>query len=111
MYKEQLTIKKDGIALVGQKGTVLVPPDPPVPAAKQNLCFGTAGPGTIAGICVVGKDVKLKPYPGQEHSKIDTIGKRVRGVSITGFEVGLFPFQKALLNRTLATEALSEIFQ
>ena len=82
-----MNIKKDGIALVGQKGTILVPPEPPIPVEKQNLCYGTAGPGTIAGICVAGKDVVLLPYPGQEHSKIDTVGRRVKGVSITGFEI------------------------
>ena len=115
-YKEQLTIKTDGIALVGQKGTVLLPPKPAIPEAKQNLCFGTAGPGTIAGICVVGKNVKLKPYPGQEHSKIDKLGRRVKGVSITGFEVSsLFLLRKTHLwmrsltymrDRRLATPAL-----
>ena len=54
-YAEQLTITKDGTTLVGQKGTILVPPTSPV----TNFCSGTAGPGTFAGICVVGKDVEL----------------------------------------------------
>lgn len=29
-YSEQLTIKKDGITLVGQKGTILKPPQYPI---------------------------------------------------------------------------------
>jgi len=86
-YAEQLTIKKDNIALVGEKGTILVPPTVPVPDAQQNQCFGTAGPGTIAGICVIGTNVVIAPYPGFEHSKVISVGKYVKGVSITNFEV------------------------
>ncbi|KAH8590143.1 pectin lyase fold/virulence factor [Bisporella sp. PMI_857] len=113
-YAEQLTIKIDGITLVGEKGTVIVPPNPPVPAAKQNLCYGTAGPGLIAGICVVGKDVVLLPYPGQEHSKVKSVGKYVKGVSVTGFEVrgfsgeniALYGAENALITRNKLVDGL-----
>jgi pectin methylesterase-like acyl-CoA thioesterase len=46
-YAEQLTIKKDGITLIGQ-GAVLAPPATPL----DNACSGLAGPDTQAGICV-----------------------------------------------------------
>lgn len=88
-YAEQLTIKKDGIALVGQKGTILIPPTPQIPDAKQNECFGTAGPGRIAGICVAGKALVLEKWDpvAAEHQKVTSVGRRVKGVSITGFEI------------------------
>lgn len=92
-YAEQLLITKDGISLVGEKGTKLVPPTPLV----QNFCSGTSGPDTVAGICVVGQNVDLYPWPGTEHQKVKTVGQRVKGVSIKGFEVNGFPGENIAL--------------
>lgn len=80
-YAEQLTIKKDGISLVGL-GAILVPPNAPT----QNLCSGLAGNGTEAGICVMGSGVDLAPFVS-EHRKVLSVGQRVKDVSITGFQV------------------------
>jgi hypothetical protein len=82
-YAEQLTITKDGIALVGH-GAILVPP--PADESKQNTCSGLAGNGTQAGICVQGSEVKLADFV-VEHRKVLSVGRKVKGVSITGFQV------------------------
>lgn len=80
-YAEQLTIDKDGIALVGHSA-ILVPPS----SAASNLCSGLAGDNTEAGICVIGSDVVLAPFVS-EHRKVISVGKPVKGVSITGFQI------------------------
>lgn len=80
-YAEQLTIDKDGIALVGY-GATLVPPS----SAASNLCSGLAGDNTQAGICVSGTDVVLAPFVS-EHRKATSVGKPVKGVSINGFQI------------------------
>ncbi|RDW82850.1 hypothetical protein BP6252_03962 [Coleophoma cylindrospora] len=90
VYAEQLTIKTDCITLTGQKGTILVPPTTPVPPAQQNLCFNTTGFDNIAGICVHGTDVELAQFPGSEHQKVISVGRRVKDVTITGFEINGF---------------------
>jgi nitrous oxidase accessory protein NosD len=89
-YAEQLTLTTDRIRLVG-RGAILVPPTSPVP---PNLCTGLAGdvfdhPGvaTQAGICVTGRDVELAPFPGSEHREVTSVGRRLRDVVITGFQV------------------------
>jgi nitrous oxidase accessory protein NosD len=83
-YREQLTIEKDGIDLVGL-GANLVPP-PSVNQPAGNVCSGLAGPGTQAGICVAGARVELAPF-FVEHRKVLSVGRPVRNVSITGFQV------------------------
>ncbi|KAG9242179.1 hypothetical protein BJ878DRAFT_556177 [Calycina marina] len=98
-YAEQLTIETDGISLVGQKGTILTPLVPAIPAKHQTQFYGTAGPGTIAGICVIGQNVVVQLYPGHEHSKVNKgdVGKYVKNVSITGFEIVLNGTEKAIV--------------
>ncbi|KFY47663.1 hypothetical protein V496_10508 [Pseudogymnoascus sp. VKM F-4515 (FW-2607)] len=88
-YAEQLTISKDGIALIGQNAILVTPPSP-----TTNTCSGLAGPDfegkdTQAGICVEGSDVVLKEFD-KEHRKFESVGHRVKGVSITGFSVSGF---------------------
>jgi nitrous oxidase accessory protein NosD len=85
-YAEQLTISKDGIALIGQNAILKAPPSP-----TTNTCSGLAGPDfqgkdTQAGICVEGSDVELADFD-HEHRKFSSVGHRVKGVSITGFSV------------------------
>ena len=80
-YAEQLSIQKDGIALVG-KGAVLVPPA----TLQQNECSGLAGPDTDAGICVSGSGIVLAPFK-QEHRKVLSVAQPVKHVSISGFQV------------------------
>jgi parallel beta-helix repeat protein len=80
-YAEQLTIEKDGIALVGL-GAILVPPAAP----GHNKCSGLAGNGTQAGICVMGSDVHLAPFQF-DHRKVLSVGRPVEDVLITGFQV------------------------
>ena len=80
-YAEQLTIQKDGITLVGHNA-ILVPPATTV----QNTCSGLAGPHTQAGICVEGSGIKLAPFT-TEHRKVLSVGKPVKHVSISGFEI------------------------
>jgi len=55
-----------------------------------NTCSGLAGPGTEAGICIQGKDVVLGPFPGQEHSKVLSVGKEVKGISVKGLTISNF---------------------
>ena len=81
IYAEQLTIKEDGISLVG-RGAVLVPPAAPA----ENMCSNLAGNDTEAGICVQGADIELAPFE-VEHRKVLSVGRAVDGVSVTGFEV------------------------
>ena len=80
-YPEQLTIDKDGISLVGS-GSILVPPSIPF----NNTCTGLAGNDTQAGICVTGYEVELAPYLF-DHRKVLSVGRYVKDVYITGFEV------------------------
>ncbi|KAF2022194.1 pectin lyase-like protein, partial [Aaosphaeria arxii CBS 175.79] len=85
-YYERLTITTDGIQLVGKKGATLKPPT----KAKSNVCSGLAqtldGKSTEAGICIHGKDIKLLPYVF-EHRKIESVGKPVKNVSVSGFTI------------------------
>lgn len=83
-YAEQLTIDKDGISLVGHDA-ILVPPS----FAASNLCSGLAGDKTEAGICVLGSKVVLAPFVS-EHRKVISVGKPVKGVSISGFQIKNF---------------------
>ncbi|KAK5054703.1 hypothetical protein LTR84_001595 [Exophiala bonariae] len=80
-YAEQLTIKTDGITLVGH-GAILTPPASPT----QNECTGLAGPDTNAGICIVGSQVALADFV-VEHRKVISVGRRVKNVAVTGFDV------------------------
>lgn len=80
-YAEQLTIKTDGIALIGID-TVLIPPAIPT----QNLCTGLAGDNTQAGICVTGSNVELAPFQ-YDHREVVSVGRPVEDVSITGFQI------------------------
>ncbi|KAL2437003.1 hypothetical protein ABEF95_015911 [Exophiala dermatitidis] len=80
-YNEQLTIETDDISLVGL-GAVLVPPSTPI----HNTCSGLAGPDTEAGICVTGQNVELAPFV-TEHEKVLSVGRPVKHVLVTGFEV------------------------
>ncbi|EEY17981.1 conserved hypothetical protein [Verticillium alfalfae VaMs.102] len=83
-YREQITISKDGIRLIGDKAILR----PPVTAPKKpNGCVGLAGDGTAAGICIIGPKVKLDPFPGQEHRKVASVDRAVRDVRVEGFEV------------------------
>ncbi|KAJ5890827.1 uncharacterized protein N7473_007055 [Penicillium subrubescens] len=90
-YTEQLTIDKDGIALVGH-GAILVPPS----SAASNLCSGLAGDNTQAGICVTGYDVVLAPFLS-EHRKVISVGKPVKGVSINRFQINNFSGQNVAI--------------
>lgn len=83
-YAEQITIRMDGISLVG-KGAVIVPPK----KATKNPCSGFGGPGTEAGICVAGKGLKLSAFK-TEHKKVLSVHRPVRDVSVTGFKVQKF---------------------
>jgi nitrous oxidase accessory protein NosD len=87
VHAEQLTISKDGLTLIGQDAQ-LVPP----PVAEPNLCSGVAGPApgqagppTEAGICVIGHDVTFLPFT--DHTPVDQVGRPVRSVRITGFDI------------------------
>ncbi|KAJ4176981.1 hypothetical protein NW767_014702 [Fusarium falciforme] len=83
-YAEQLTISKDGIQLIS-KGAVLVPPK----KAVKNMCSGLSGPQTETGICVHGKGIKLDKFV-LERRKVLSVERRVKDVSIIGFEVRKF---------------------
>jgi parallel beta-helix repeat protein len=83
IYAEQLTISKHGIKLVGQNGAVLVAPASPI----TNGCSGLAGPGTQAGICVIGGDVQLGDMKGDEHLEFISVGTPIKNVLVKGFEV------------------------
>ncbi|KAF7557792.1 hypothetical protein G7Z17_g428 [Cylindrodendrum hubeiense] len=84
-YKEQLTITKHGVQLIG-KGATLLPPDTLV----DNQCSGIAGPGTQVGICITGYKVKLEPFLA-EHQKVASVKNLVNDVLVTGFTISQFP--------------------
>jgi hypothetical protein len=87
-YREQLTITTDNIDLIGY-GAILSPPE----KAKKNLCTGLApsilDPNitTQAGICVHGYKVEFERGPIDEHRKVRKVGRPVKGVSISGFDI------------------------
>jgi len=84
-YKEQLTITTDNIELIGYDAT-LSPPDKP----KTNLCTDLAPSANIttqAGICVHGYKVEFERGPVVEHRKVRKVGRPVKGVSISGFDI------------------------
>lgn len=86
-HTEFVTIKKDGISLVGY-GAKLSPPSRLV----KNYCHGkikdTAGKETSAGICIHGKKIQLEKYESFDlHQRVGTVGDPVKDVSVSGFEV------------------------
>ncbi|KAG0649262.1 hypothetical protein D0Z07_4586 [Hyphodiscus hymeniophilus] len=89
-YTEQLTISKDGIALIGHNAVLVTPQSP-----TNNTCSGLAGPNfftgldTQAGICITGSNVVLAPFV-TEHRKFGSADHRVKDVSVTGFHVSGF---------------------
>lgn len=83
-YAEQVTIRTDGITLVG-RGAIIIPPEHP----KKNPCSGFAGPDTQAGICVAGEGLKLSKFK-VEHKKVISVHRPVRDVTVTGFKVQKF---------------------
>ncbi|KAK0119314.1 hypothetical protein ONS95_008158 [Cadophora gregata] len=87
-YYEQLEITTDGIELVARNSNVkLIAPQ----TYKSNFCSGLAGPNTEAGICIHGSGVDLAAYQtGQEHREFNGVQRRVKGVSVTGFEIKNF---------------------
>ncbi|KAH7384522.1 pectin lyase fold/virulence factor [Pyrenochaeta sp. MPI-SDFR-AT-0127] len=84
-YKEQLTIKKSGITLIGKKA-VLVPPS----KFEKNICSGLnenfVGEKTEAGICIQGKGIELEKF-AREHRKFKSAREYIKDVTVTGFEV------------------------
>jgi hypothetical protein len=87
VHAEQLTISKDGLTLIGRNTQLIAPP-----VAVPNLCSGLAGPGpgqvgapTETGICVVGHDVTFLPFT--DHFPVDEVGRPVRSVRISGFDI------------------------
>jgi len=88
VYYEQLTIKTDGISLIG-KGAILKPPQ----AFYENLCTGLSqtleNKSTEAGICIHGKHIELEEYV-QEHRKVISVGRYIKNISVTGFTVDGF---------------------
>ncbi|KAM0720193.1 hypothetical protein Q7P37_004329 [Cladosporium fusiforme] len=86
VYKQSVTINKDGITLVGT-GVTLQPPD----EFETNPCTGFAGPlpdnsQTQAGICVAGSDIRADAFVA-EHQKVRSVGRPVKDVTVTGFTV------------------------
>lgn len=63
-----------------------MPPSVHVP----NGCSGLAGDGTQAGIWIFGTNVILRPFPGQEHRKVQSIDSFVDGVLVEGFTIRRF---------------------
>jgi nitrous oxidase accessory protein NosD len=86
-YSEQLVIDKDGIRLEGH-GATLKSPDPKY--LKKNACTGlTQDPQKNelqAGICITGYKVKTDDFV-TEHKIVTSVGRPVKGVSVTGFTV------------------------
>ncbi|OBS24415.1 hypothetical protein FPOA_04960 [Fusarium poae] len=86
-YSEQLVIDKDGIQLEGH-GATLKSPD--AKYLKQNACTGLTqdpqGNKLQAGICITGYKVETDNFI-TEHKKVRSVGRPVKGVSVTGFTV------------------------
>ncbi|KAL6917103.1 hypothetical protein ACHAPO_009367 [Fusarium lateritium] len=86
-YSEQLVIDKDGIQLEGH-GAILKSPDPK--DLKKNACTGlTQDPQKNklqVGICITGYKVETDEFI-TEHKRVRSVGRPVKGVSVTGFTV------------------------
>jgi hypothetical protein len=86
-YSEQLVIDKDGIQLEG-RGAILKQPDPA--KIKKNACTGlTQDPQKNelqTGICITGHNVKTTAFIA-DHKRVESVGRFVKGVSVTGFTV------------------------
>jgi nitrous oxidase accessory protein NosD len=87
-YAEQLNITTDDISLIGRDAIL----NPPL-TVTTNLCTGLAGKlppantiDTQAGICLHGSNVQLANF-AREHRKVLSVGKPVKGVSISGFTI------------------------
>lgn len=85
-----MTIKTDGITLVGEGTVILEPPENPV----ENECTNFAGPidptvddtPSQAGICVTGSGLSLSDFI-VEHRRVNSVRRPVKGVSISGITV------------------------
>ncbi|KAF3136416.1 hypothetical protein TWF703_005528 [Orbilia oligospora] len=87
IYTEQLSITTPHITLIGHN-SILTPP----PTFKNNTCTNLAGGGTQAGICISGSKIvlqDLKDFNG-EHLKVLSVGKSIKGTTITGFSIKNF---------------------
>lgn len=91
-HKEQVTITKDGISLIG-KGAKLSPPNT---IDTSNFCYGLVKnnvPANVsAGICIHGRDIKFVPKyePFDLHWRVESVGNPVKDVSVSGFEISDF---------------------
>ncbi|KAH6670265.1 pectin lyase fold/virulence factor [Plectosphaerella plurivora] len=90
-YEEHLTIRKDGITLIG-KDAILVPPTKPAKPGCDlpNDCLGLAGVNATVqlttGICIQGSGIKLLPYK-KEHRKVESVDRYIKDVTVEGFDV------------------------
>ncbi|KAF3219591.1 hypothetical protein TWF106_007011 [Orbilia oligospora] len=87
IYTEQLSITTPHITLIGHN-SILTPPS----TFKNNTCTNLAGSGTQAGICISGSKIvlqDLKDFNG-EHLKVLSVGKSIKGTTITGFSIKNF---------------------
>ncbi|KAL4731393.1 hypothetical protein ACLX1H_000359 [Fusarium chlamydosporum] len=86
-YAEQLVINKDGIRLEGHDA-ILTQPDKD--KLTKNACTGlTQDPQKNelqAGICITGYNVKTNEFV-TEHKKVKSVGRFVKGVTVSGFTV------------------------
>lgn len=91
-YYEQLLITTSDLIISAKPGVILLPPSPSV----ANPCSNLAGPGTEAGICIVGKDVVFADFV-QEHRKVLQVGRYIQNVKVQGFEVDGFGLNIAVV--------------
>ncbi|KAJ8118777.1 hypothetical protein OPT61_g318 [Boeremia exigua] len=92
-HREQVTITKDGISLIG-KGAKLSPPSN---IDTTNYCYGLVKSlpdlkNVSAGICIHGRNIKLEDeyVPALLHWGVKSVGDPVKDVSVSGFEVSDF---------------------
>lgn len=90
-YEEHLTIRKDGITLIG-KDAILVPPTKPAKPGCDlpNDCLGLAGINATVqlttGICIQGSGIELLPFE-KEHRKVKSVDRYIKDVTVEGFDV------------------------
>ncbi|RKU42609.1 hypothetical protein DL546_005112 [Coniochaeta pulveracea] len=91
-YYEQLLITTSDLIISAKAGVILLPPS----TFSSNPCSNLAGPGTEAGICIVGKDVVFADFV-KEHRKVLQVGQYIQNVKVEGFEVDSFGLNIAVV--------------
>jgi hypothetical protein len=82
-FSERLTIKKEGISLIGTGATILTDPG----SGISNSCSGFSGMASQAGICIEGDGINFDPNSPSVHLRVLSVMTPIKGVTVTGFQI------------------------